>query len=217
MKTFYRILTPILSLAVLPVLFFLPIFRVAVTAGLPSSDTKTNLLTTLTGLGEYVSANDLVKLSKNDSGRFSILTGIWEKLPEDVRMKITEEFSCGKFLIAAGVFLAVFILLMLVIAFVSSITGKHAAVLGLSVGAVVSLLATNGLFNAFAKPFLSGAIGLSSLLSANETLSTLGALLGNIVKVNLLQLSIAYTVCLLLAVAIALFSVFAMFEEKYAK
>ena len=222
MKTVYRIITPIISIAIFPVLYFLPLLRVMISSGLNTGDTKTNLLTTLTGLKDYISINDVVKLTGNDDNKLSLFKQLWGNLNEETKQKMLGEFSCGKFLIAAAVFLALFILLMLAVMFVSAICRNHLPALCISAGALISLFAANGCFKAFAKPFLSGAIGVSSIINGltkepNSTISTLSSLLGNLASVDMLQLSIAYSACILITVAVIIFTLSAMVEEKYSK
>lgn len=222
MKTVYRIITPILSIAIFPVLYFLPLLRVMISSGLSAGETKTNLLTTLTGLKDYISINDIVKLTSGDENKMSIYKQLWSNLADDTKQKILGDFSCGKFLIAAAVFLALFILLMLALMFISAISKNHLPSLCVSAGALISLFAANGCFKAFAKPFLSGAIGIGSIINglateSSSSMNTLSALLGNLAKVDMLQLSIAYSACILITVAVIIFTLSAMIEEKYSK
>lgn len=221
MKTVYRILTPIFALCVFPVMYFLPLLRAMVSSGLAAAltgstdGTKKNLLTSLLGIGEYTSIKDIVNISKGDSPVIETLKSLWNSLGEETKTKLTDEFSSVKFLIAAAVFFAIVLLIALLTAILGAALKKHTVPFVLSVGGIVSAVIMNTCFNAFAKPFVTNAINLSSLFgSSNETL---GLLLGKAVSVDYLQLSIAYTVTVFIFVIIAIFSLCAIVEEKYSK
>ena len=221
MKTFYRILAPILSVAVFPVLYFLPLIRAMVSSSflglLSGSDTstKTNLLTSVFGLGEYTSINDIVKLSQGDTTTLQTWKSVIESLSDDVKERLSSEFASGKFLIAALVFFALLVLLTLVFTVLSAVMSKHIVPLCLAGGAFVSALAMNACFNAFAKPFVSGAVNLSSILNTDNAL--VSSLLGSAVSVDYLQLSVAYTVTLFILVVIMVLTLCALVEEKFSK
>ena len=223
MKTIYRIIAPIMSMAIFPVLYFLPLIRAMVTSGLlgaltgNSSGTKTNLLSIL-GIKEYTSINDIVKLVQNgSSATIETLKNIWNNLGDDIKDRVLNEFSSGKFLIASLVFFALLVLLVLVFTVLSAVMSKHIVPLCLAGGAFVSALIMNACFNSFAKPFVTGAINLSSVLGGGNDNAVLGALLGNAVTVDYLQLSVAYTVTLFILVVIMILTVCALVEEKFSK
>ncbi|MBQ6066069.1 MAG: hypothetical protein IJK89_04530 [Clostridia bacterium] len=225
MKTIYRILAPIMSLAVFPVLYFLPLIRAMVSSGLlgaltgNTGGTKTNLLTSTLGLGEYTSIKDIVKLSQGDTTTLQAWKSVFDNLGDDFKDRITKEFACGRWLIAALVFFALLVLLTLVFTVLSAVMSKHVVPLCLAGGAFVSALLMNVCFNNFAKPFVTGAINLSSILGNNggENSAILGALLGNAVTVDYLQLSVAYTVTLFILVVIMVLTLCALVEEKFSK
>ena len=222
MKTAYRILAPLFSIAIFPVLYFLPLLRAVVTSGLLSAlsgstgGAKTNLLTSTLGLGEYTSIKDIVKLAQGDTTSLQAWKSVLDNLSDDVKERLSKEFACGKFLIAALVFFALLVLLVLVFTVLSAVMSKHVVPLCLSVGAFVSALLMNACFNAFAKPFVTGAINLSSIVGNSDN-AVVGALLGNAVTVDYLQLSVAYTVTLFILVVIMIFTICALVEEKYSK
>ena len=221
MKTAYRIMAPIFSIAIFPVLYFLPLLRAMVSSSLlgalsgNTSGTKTNLLTSTLGIGEYTSIRDIVKLTQGDTS-FQAWKSVFENLSDDVKERITKEFACGKFLIAALVFFALLVLLVLVFTVLSAVMSKHVVPLCLAGGAFVSALAMNACFNAFAKPFVSGAINLSTILGGSDN-AIVGALLGSAVSVDYLQLSVAYTVTLFILVVVMILTVCALVEEKFSK
>lgn len=222
MKTIYRILAPILSIAVFPVLYFLPLIRAMVSSSILStllgseSETKTNLLTSIFHIGEYTSIRDIVALTRDkDSTTLTALKNIWNNLGDDVKEKLTGEFSSVKFLIAALVFFALLLLLVLVFTVLSAVMKKHVVPLCLAGGAFVSALIMNACFKAFAKPFVSGAINLSSVFNSDN--ATLSSLLGRAVTVDYLQLSVAYTVTLFILVVIMVLTLCALVEERFSK
>lgn len=221
MKTIYRIIAPIMSIAIFPVLYFLPLIRAMVTSGLlgaltgNSSGTKTNLLSIL-GIKEYTSINDIVKLVQNgSSATIETLKNIWNNLGDDIKDRVLNEFSSGKFLIASLVFFALLVLLVLVFTVLSAVMNKHIVPLCLAGGAFISALIMNACFNAFAKPFVTGVVNLSSVLGSDDT--TLSTLLGSAASVDYLQLSVAYTVTLFILVVIMILTVCALVEEKFSK
>ena len=223
MKTVYRILAPILSIAIFPVLYFLPLIRAMVSSGLLGALTgnkdgpKTNLLTTTLGIGEYTSINDVVKMAKSGSSKFEALKSLFDNLGDDLKERLSKEFASGRFLIAALVFFVLLVLLVLVFTVLSAVMKKHLVPLCLAGGAFVSALVMNACFNAFAKPFVTGAVSLASVLGEGTKNALLTTLLGNAVSVDYLQLSIAYSVTLFILVVIMIFTVCALVEEKVSK
>ena len=221
MKTIYRILAPIISLAVFPVLYFLPLIRAMVSSSLlgalsgNADGAKTNLLTTVFGMGEYTSISDIVKLMQGDTSVFENWKSIWTNLDEDMKARIVGDNAVAPYLIAALVFLALLALLTLAFAVLSAVLKKQIVPLILAGGAFVSALAMNACFNAFAKPFVTGAINLSSVLGSDN--AVLGALLGSAVSVDYLQLSVAYTVTLFILVVLMILTVCALVEERFSK
>ena len=222
MKTAYRILAPILSIAILPVLYFLPLIRAMVSSSILSTllgsetETKTNLLTSIFHIGEFTSIKDIVTLTRDQNNTtLTALKNVWGNLSDDVKEKLTGEFSSVKFLIAALVFFVLLVLLVLVLTVLSAVMKKQVVPLCLAGGAFVSALIMNACFNAFAKPFVSGAINLSSIFNSEN--ATLSSLLGRAVSVDYLQLSIAYTVTLFILVVFMILTVCALVEEKFSK
>ena len=89
MKLLHRIITPVLSLIILPVSFFLPIFRILITSGFSSGETKTNLLDTF-GLSEFISLNDIVNLAMKakEGTTGNLLTTIWNAVSGERSRKL---------------------------------------------------------------------------------------------------------------------------------
>ena len=223
MKTVYRILAPIISVAIFPVLYFLPLIRAMVSSGLLGALTgktdgpKTNLLTTTLGIGEYTSINDVVRMAKSGSSKFETLKSLLDNLGDDMKERLSKEFASGRFLIAALVFFVLLVVLTLVFTVLSAVMKKHIVPLCVAGGAFVSALIMNACFNAFAKPFVTGAVSLASVLGEGTQNALLTSLLGNAVTVDYLQLSVAYTVTLFLLVVVMILTVCALVEEKFSK
>ena len=223
MKTIYRIIAPILSVAIFPVLYFLPLIRAMVSSGLLGALTgktdgpKTNLLTTTLGIGEYTSINDVVRMAKSGSSKFETLKSLLDNLGDDMKERLSKEFASGRFLIAALVFFVLLVVLTLVFTVLSAVMKKHIVPLCVAGGAFASALIMNACFNAFAKPFVTGAVSLASVLGEGTQNALLTSLLGNAVTVDYLQLSVAYTVTLFLLVVVMILTVCALVEEKFSK
>lgn len=216
MKTVYRIIAPIISIAIFPVLYFFPMFRIMITSGLSAGETKTNLLTSFTGLKEFTSFSDIVDMVRNKSDQLNIFKSILDNIKDETKEKFFGDSKCIEWLIAAGVFFCLFMLLVLAFTVVSAVMKKHVPSLIISVCAFVSLVATNGCFNNFAKPFLDGSIGISSLLNSGTNVN-IGAIVGKLLSVDCLQLGIAYNFALFMVIVIGIGTICVLFEEYYAK
>lgn len=213
MKTVHRILTPILSVLIFPVSFFLPIFRMMISSGLTSSETKTNLLDTF-GLGEFISLKNIVDLAlkakENSTG--NILVTIWNALSGEKKQEIIDMLPGLHWGIVFAVFFVIALIIALVLLIVSAATKKPAASLILSLAGALSAVIMNASFDAFAKPFLNGAFNLNTILGNTNQL--LGALLGNVASFDYMKLGIAYSVILLIFVCTAILSICAIMEQK---
>ena len=205
-----------MSIAIFPVLYFFPMFRIMITSGLAGGETKTNLLTTVTGLKEFTSFNDIVNMVRSKGDQLNTLKSILGNINDETKDKFFGNTKCIEWLIAAGVFFCLFMLLVLAFTVVSAAMKKHVPALIVSVCAFVTLFAANGCFKNFAKPFLNGTIGISSLLNSG-TNANLGALLGKLLTVDCLQLGIAYNFALFMVIVIGIGTICILVEENYAK
>ena len=213
MKLLHRIITPILAILVLPVSYFLPVFRILITSGLGTGDTKKNLLDTF-GLSEFISLNDIVNLAikAKEGTTGNLLSAIWNAVSSEKKQEIIDMLPGLHWGAVFAVFFVICIITALVLAIVSAATKKPGASLIISVIGALSAVIMNASFDAFAKPFLNGAFNLNTLLGNTNQL--LGALLGNVASIDYMKLGIAYSVMLLIFVGGAIFSICAMMEQK---
>lgn len=213
MKLLHRIITPVLSLIILPVSFFLPIFRILITSGFSSGETKTNLLDTF-GLSEFISLNDIVNLAMKakEGTTGNLLTTIWNAVSGEKKQEIIDMIPGLHWGAVFAVFFVICIITALVLAIVAAATKKPGASLILSGVGALSAVIMNASFDAFAKPFLNGAFNLNTILGTTNQL--LGSLLGNVASIDYMKLGIAYSVILLIFVITAIFSLCAVMEQK---
>ena len=213
MKTVHRILTPILSLLIFPVSFFLPIFRIMISSGLTSGDTKKNLLDTF-GLGEFISIKNIVDLAikSKESTSGNLLVTIWNAISGEKKQEIIDMLPGLHWGVVFAVFFVIALVIALVLLIVSAATKKPAVSLILSAAGALCAVIMNASFDAFAKPFLNGAFNLNTILGNTNQL--LGALLGNVASFDYMKLGIAYSVILLIFVCTAILSICAIMEQK---
>ena len=213
MRIINRIITPILSLLILPVSYFLPIFRILVTSGFSTSETKTNLLDSF-GLSEFISINDIVNLAlkTKDSTAGNLIATIWEALSGEKKQEILDSLTSLHWGAVFLVFFAISLVIALALAIVAAATRKPGASLALSAAGALSAVIMNASFDAFAKPFLNGAFNLNTLLGNTNQL--LGALLGNVISMDYMKLGIVYSIILLVFVCTAILSICALMDQK---
>ena len=203
MKILYKILVPVLCLGVIALGVFAPLFHVKITSSLAGNLNET------TGLPEYSSVSDFVKMSKNmDETRGTILKALLQGIT-DPNSTIGKQLTNIKYLKMAGVAAAVMIVFLLATAAVAVITKQYWLTVVLSAASLIAGVVSSRLFGAFAKPFLNGKISLSSLLGnsgGDLTSGLLGSLMNNVVKVEALELAWAWQAMSLLMVGILLFT-----------
>ncbi len=207
MKTLYRILSPILCIAAVPIALFVPLVRLVITSSLSA-----NIMSTM-GIKEYSSLFDILKLVTNsDSGSSQIFKIIYQIFTAE-DSKISDMLTTTPWLIAAIVILAVIIAAMLVSAVLGALNKSGVCTIITGVSALLAVV-MNKCFTAFAKPFVTGQIGLKSLMSNSEE-NILTQLIGSAAKVSCLEMSFVYQALLLLCAAAAIFSLFAFVDKKY--
>ena len=213
MRLLHRIITPVLSLLLIPASFFLPVFRMLITSGFSSGDNKKNLLDSF-GLSEFISLKDITELAlkakEGESG--NLLVTIWNAISGEKKQEIIDMLPGLHWGAVFAVFFVIALIIALVLAIVSAATKKPAASLILSAAGIASALIMNASFDAFAKPFLNGAFNLNTILG--NTNQILGALLGNVASIDYMKLGIVYSVMLLVFVCTAIFSICAMMEQR---
>ena len=209
MKTVYRVLTALFGLAVLPVLFFVPLLRFKMTLPL-----KIDL-----GIPEY---SGIFGLIRSVSAQTDQQKELMHKLMEAITDKNSQFgaiFTNRPWFYAFLVFLCVTALVGLALCVLSFIVKKPGPLIAVSCGGLLSAVLMNATFNAFAKPLLSGKIGLKSLLGGGGAAdsgglsSLLTGLIGNAVTVDQLKLSFAYLLVLALF-GLAVFVCVAAIVEK---
>lgn len=214
MRTLHRILTPIFSFLVFPASIFLPLFRIMISSGFGSGeDVKSNILNTF-GLTEFISLKDLYAsyLASQDESTKNILTVLWQAISGEKKQEILDSITSLHWGAVFLAFFAVTLVIALVLIIVSAATKKPGAALILSASGVASAFIMNAAFDAFAKPFISGAVNINTILGiSNQFLSTL---LGNIAIVDYMKLGIAYSAIILIFVLTAILSFCAMMEQK---
>ena len=212
MKTLHRILTPILSLLIFPVAIFLPMFRIMITAGLSSSTSKTNVLSTL-GISEFMSLKDIylafIAEGNENSNLIKLLT---QSFSGDKKQELLDMLPGLEWGVVFTVLLIVVLIVALALIVVAAATKKPVAALFLSAFGAVCAFFMNTSFDALAKPFVSGAFNLNTLLGNTNQL--LSIILGNIVTVDYMKLGIAYSVIILIFICTAILSICAYVEQK---
>ena len=215
MKTMYKITTPILCIALFPVFYFLPLIRVFI-----SSSLSDKLMSSI-GLKQYMSINYIVSSLSGSENESSLIKTLISTL-NDSESTLGQLFTNKGYLIASIVCLAVTLVLILVIAGFAIFSKKYILTTGLTAGALVTLFATNKLFDAFAAPMISGEIGISSLISsasseASSSTGLIGSLLGSLVSLDILKLSFAYSVAMFVLAIVLILGICAIVETRYVK
>lgn len=212
MKTVYKVLCAVLSFAALPVLFFVPLLRFKINIALGID----------LGIKEYSSIFDIITMSKNQTPEQK---EIMKKLLDAITDKnnaLGEIFTNRPYFYAFLVFFIITVLITIALCVFSIISKKPGVIIGIAGGGLVSAFVMNAMFNAFAKPLLSGQIGLKSLLGGGSSdTGSLGSLLtgliGNAVSVEQLKLSFAYLLLLLLLILVIFVCVCGIMEKTESK
>ena len=211
MKIAYKIVMPILTLAIFPVLVFLPLLHLNITSSLAGSLSQ-NL-----GIPEYSSLYRILRMA---TGMEDTQSALWKSIGQafmDKDSTIGGMFTNTKWLYFFAVFAGLMLLLALAAAVLSIVTRKYLLVGGITLGSLVSAIAMNASFNAFAKPLLNGSISISSLLSSSDSSGILGSLLGSLAKVESLELAAAYSCAVFLLFAAVVFTAVAVIVRRNEK
>lgn len=208
MKTVYRVLTALFGLAVLPVLFFVPLLRIKIK--LP--------LSLELGVREYSSIFDIIKSASAQTEEQSQLMKTLMEALTDKDGTLGSIFTNRPWFYTFLVFLLITAIVGLALCALSFFTKKPGVLIAVSGGGILSAVLMNAAFSAFARPLLSGKIGLKSLLGgaggdSGELSSLLTGLIGNAVTVEQLKLSFAYLLTLALF-GLAVFVCVAAMVEK---
>ena len=211
MKTAYKIFMPLLTLAIFPILFFLPLLHLNITSSLAGS------LSANLGIPEYSSIYHWIKAGGQMEGTQKAL---WKTIFEAIKDKdstIGSMFTNRHFVYMFLIFAALMLVLAIATAVFAIATKKYGVTACLSAGTLISAFAMNKSFDAFAKPFLTGKISVSSLLGDADSSGILGNLLGSLAKVESLELASAYSLAFFMLLLAAIFAVIALIYFRNAK
>ncbi|MCH5197748.1 MAG: hypothetical protein J1E34_02470 [Oscillospiraceae bacterium] len=213
MKTAYKITMPILTLGIIPVLFFMPFLHLNITSSLAGS-----LMSNL-GMSEYQSIYNIVKFGGNMDETQSALWRTIGNAIMDKDGKIGSVLTNTKYLYVFAVFACLMLLFAIAAAVLSIATKKYGITTCFTLASLISAFAMNKSFDAFAKPLLTGEISISSFLSGSGSGSgnILSNLLGSLAKVESLELSFAYSFTFLILIIAVIFSVIALIYQKNSK
>lgn len=212
MKTVYKILGTICYLAVFPVMYFLPLIRFHITSSFSES-----LMSSL-NFKEYLSLSYIVKMLSNTTEQQDTLITLIMNVINNKESKISGMFTNKPWIIAALVFAALMLVLCLATAVITVVTKKVGLSVGLGAGSIVSALLMNFCFKRFAEPLLSGKISLANLISGTDTSTTIvSSLLGGALRIDALQLAVAFSIAVMLLVIAIIIGVCALFEKNFEK
>lgn len=211
MKLAYKIVMPILTLSVFPILFFLPLLHLNITSSLAGS------LSANLGIPEYSSLFHWVKTGGEMT---ETQRALWKSIFDAIKDKdgtIGSLFTNRHFVYMFLVFAVLMLVLAIAAAVLAIATKRYGLTACLTAGSLISAFAMNKSFDGFAKPFLSGKISISSLLGSSGSSGVLGSLLGNLAKVESLELASAYSLAFFMLVLAAIFAVIVFIYQRYAK
>ena len=211
MKLAYKIVMPILTLAIFPILFFLPLLHLNITSSLAGS------LSANLGIPEYSSIFHWIKTGGEMT---ETQRALWKSIFDAIKDKdgaIGSLFTNRHFVYMFLVFAALTLVLAIVAAVLAVATKRYGLTACFTAGALISIFAMNKSFDGFAKPFLTGKISISSLLSSSDSSGVLGSLLGSLAKVESLELASAYSLAFFLLLLAAIFAVIVFIYQRYAK
>ena len=208
MKIFNRIVVILTALAIFPVMYFMNLVRAVV-----SISENSSLYTILSKLAEEMTSNameitisikEIVKYIRD--GSFSI-GGMKFDLS-----KIPAELLAGKnWAIAAGVLIAVALLIAIVIIGCAIFTNAFKTITALGAGGAVCCFAALRCFTRFAAPYRSGSIDIGELLAnafvgeSNNLLGSIGtSILKGAISVDSFTLGNAVTLSLIFFIGLAL-------------
>ena len=211
MKLAYKIVMPILTLSIFPILFFLPLLHLNVTSSLAGS------LSANLGIPEYSSLFHWVKTAGAMDEKQSLL---WKSIFNAIKDKdgtIGSLFTNRHFVYMFLVFAALMLVLAIAAAVMAIATKRYGLTACFTAGSLIAAFAMNKSFDGFAKPFLSGKISISSLLSSSDSSGVLGSLLGSLAKVESLELASAYSLAFFMLLLAVIFAVIVFIYQRYAK
>lgn len=185
MKVVYRVVCALLAIAVLPVMFFQPLVRIVYS---PASVHVEETVSIQKAIDLFSDGGLLSGLLSGDDGSKFVMTDSLKSLMPA--------------LITTGVFLVISIVLALVIFFFAALSNKKKLILILS-GA--GFLSTIGAFIAFGQassPITSGEMPITSLVD----MGILASIISSFVNIDLVQLSSAAVLLIIIFVVICVWS-----------
>lgn len=204
MKLVYKILVPILSVAVIFSLLFVPLFHIRIGSSLSAS----------TVLPEYSSVYDFIKTSRTmNETQSALIRGIINAV-RDKDSAWGSALTNVKYLNVFFAFAAALLLFVILTGVFAILTKKYFLPAVFSALSLACAFGMNKSFAAFAKPLLTGQISLNSFLS--ESAGILSGLFGSLIKVEILELSFAYQIAFLLLIVTLIFNVVVFIKERYA-
>lgn len=207
MKILNRIVVFILSLSIFPIMYFLNLVRAVVSISESSS-----LYTILSKIAEET-ANSAMELTFSIKEIFKYISdGVSFGGMKFDLSKIPAELLSGKnWVIAAGVLLAVAMIIAIVIMGCALFTNAYKTISALGAGGAICCFAALRFFARFAAPYMSGSIDVGDVLAqafvgeSNNLLGSIGAsVLKGAISVDAFSLSNAVTLSLIFFIGIAL-------------
>lgn len=207
MKILNRIVVFILSLSISPIMYFLNLVRAVVSISESSS-----LYTILSKIAEET-ASSAMELTFSIKEIFKYISdGVSFGGMKFDLSKIPAELLSGKnWVIAAGVLLAVAMIIAIVIMGCALFTNAYKTISALGAGGAICCFAALRFFARFAAPYMSGSIDVGDVLAqafvgeSNNLLGSIGAsVLKGAISVDAFSLSNAVTLSLIFFIGIAL-------------
>lgn len=207
MKILNRIVVFILSLSIFPIMYFLNLVRAVVSISESSS-----LYTILSKIAEET-ASSAMELTFSIKEIFKYISdGVSFGGMKFDLSKIPAELLSGKnWVIAAGVLLAVAMIIAIVIMGCALFTNAYRTISALGAGGAICCFAALRFFARFAAPYMSGSIDVGDVLAqafvgeSNNLLGSIGAsVLKGAISVDAFSLSNAVTLSLIFFIGIAL-------------
>ena len=207
MKILNRIVVFILSLSIFPIMYFLNLVRAVVSISESSS-----LYTILSKIAEET-ASSAMELTFSIKEIFKYISdGVSFGGMKFDLSKIPAELLSGKnWVIAAGVLLAVAMIIAIVIMGCALFTNAYKTISALGAGGAICCFAALRFFARFAAPYMSGSIDVGDVLAqafvgeSNNLLGSIGAsVLKGAISVDAFSLSNAVTQSLIFFIGIAL-------------
>lgn len=221
MKIFYKALNTLAVLALIPILLFLPMFRFIMVVGVNSSSEILSLLGSMldissiisnaTGididnLPEYYTISDAIGVFVGDDAAISSADIDVSALPS----------SMIHYFEAAGILFVLALIFAVVVLFVGMFTKKKSVCAVFSVFAALSAFAGGKCFEYISEQLVSGKISMVEILGSMESLQEYSAYLDYVdVDIRIFELGSAYTMTLVVLVALVILNVGFKLVETY--